>query len=145
LKLIEDRFQQQDAVILQMRMDNSELVNVVKRKEDELKQIRDFYADLDRKRKKNANAASTGTGKELLKTKKQVKDRDREIMRLNDKLRASRVQAEESRIKLEEVLSNKKPSRPLTAGGNASDQSVVPQQQMHSEQLGEKDQKIKEL
>jgi hypothetical protein len=36
-----------------MRVDNADLVNVVKRKDDDLRQIREFYSELDRKRKKN--------------------------------------------------------------------------------------------
>jgi hypothetical protein len=66
-----------------MRIDNADLVNVVKRKDDDLRQIREFYTELDRKRKKNT-VQTGGSGKELLKAKKQVKDREREIMRLND-------------------------------------------------------------
>jgi hypothetical protein len=39
---------------LQLRSDNGELINVVKRKDDELRQVREFYSELDRKRKKNS-------------------------------------------------------------------------------------------
>ncbi len=39
---------------MQLRSDNGELINVVKRKDDELRQVREFYSELDRKRKKNS-------------------------------------------------------------------------------------------
>ena len=89
LKMIEDRFQQQEVVIQGMRQDNNELLMTVKRKDEEMRQLRDFYSDFDKRRKTKAAAGGTGapaggSGKELLKAKKQVKDREREIMRLND-------------------------------------------------------------
>lgn len=77
-------------------------------------------------------------------------------MRLNDQLRASRIQCEEQRIKLEEAgakksiaggtyQSNASNNRPLTAGPN----SVSFNNQLNNNgsmiELQEKDDKIKEL
>lgn len=51
-----------------------------------MKQLRDFYSEIERKRKAKVN-----NNKELLKAKKQIKDREREIIKLNDHIKVLRL------------------------------------------------------
>jgi hypothetical protein len=102
------------------------------RKDDELRQLREYITDSE-KRKKGSKAGGGGP-KELLKAKKHLKDRERELMRLGEQLKVARMQTEEYRVKYEEVATGKKSlggptltgsivstnGRPMTAGGNAN-------------------------
>lgn len=58
------------------------------RKDDEMRQLREYITEQEKRKKK-------GMPKELLKAKKQLKDRERECLRLQNKLMAVRQQIEE--------------------------------------------------
>ena len=62
LKLIEEKFAQQDALINQLRAENQEIAGAYSKKEDENRQMRELYADIEKKQKK-ANAFSKESSK----------------------------------------------------------------------------------
>lgn len=49
LKMITSKFAQQDAIIVQLRSENTELANAYSKKEDENRQLREMYSGLEKK------------------------------------------------------------------------------------------------
>ena len=60
-------------------MENGDIAHAYRRKEEELIRLNEIYASKDRRKKEKPSP-----GKELLKAKKQVKDKEREIIKLAD-------------------------------------------------------------
>lgn len=83
LKMIEDRFAGQEAMINGLRQENQDMLTQIGRKDDELRQMREYITDAERRRKPG--------NKELLKAKKTAKDKERECLRLAEQLRMSRM------------------------------------------------------
>ena len=54
IRLIEEKFQQQEMVIAQMRKENSELAMAYAKKEEENGQMRELVAEMDRREKKKS-------------------------------------------------------------------------------------------
>lgn len=52
MKMIEERFQQQDIMIQSLKNENSELAMAYSRKEDENRQLREAFENFERKQKK---------------------------------------------------------------------------------------------
>lgn len=88
LKMIEDRFHAQELVINGLRQENGDLLMTINRKDDEMRKVREFMAEMERRRKAKGNG---NTAKELLKAKKQIKDKERDIMKLVDQLNIARA------------------------------------------------------
>ena len=65
--MIEDRFHAQELVINGLRQENGDLLMTINRKDDEMRKVREFMAEMERRRKAKGNG---NTAKELLKAKK---------------------------------------------------------------------------
>lgn len=89
LKLIEDRFAGQEQVINGLRVENSALISTINNKDDEIRTLRDLFSEQSKRQRSKSN------NKQVLKSKKDLRDKEREIFRLNDQLRASRTVIEE--------------------------------------------------
>ncbi len=125
-------------VINQVRHENNELLSVIARKDDEMQKLKEFFSEQERRRKQGK-----GNPKEVLKVKKHIKDKEREIIKLTEQLKASRAMLEDQRVQLEEALATgfkrSTSGRPQTANiNNQGDKQL-------REELSEKDEKIKEL
>ena len=73
-----------------MRHDNNELLIAIQRKDEDVQRLREFYIEQDKKKK----LKGSGT-KELLKAKKQIKDKEREIIKILDQLKIQRAMYED--------------------------------------------------
>lgn len=70
---------------------------MVGKKDEELIRLRDFASEQRRKAAKGSGA------KDVLKAKKQAKDRERELLKLHEQLKAARALNEEQRVLLEDA------------------------------------------
>ena len=156
LKLIEDRFAGQEQVINGLRVENSALITTINNKDDEIRTLRELFSEQSKRQRSKSN------NKQVLKSKKDLRDKEREIFRLNDQLRASRVVIEEQRHKLEEAsrksgnastsILNQSLPAPVSKATPQSSNAVNPlnsslnmQSQQLKSDLQEKEQQVKEL
>ncbi|CDW71575.1 UNKNOWN [Stylonychia lemnae] len=147
LKIIENKFAQQDGLINQLRTENSELANAYSKKEDENRQLRDIFADMEKKTKKVIQNT-----KEASKLKKTIKSQDKDIKRLTAEVSAQKQLNEDYRNKIEEMIKkgplqqnsvNNTYSSNLNKAGNAG--ANDPDAKRLRQDIQEKDQKISEL
>lgn len=92
VRIIEERFQQQDLLIQQLRGEGQQLALTLNQREEELRQARD-----QQERQKKG-------GKDAAKVRKALKERERETGRLRQELAAQKAQNEEFRAKIEELI-----------------------------------------
>ena len=102
VRIIEERFQQQDLLIGQLRGENNELVNALNQRDQELMQ-----------QPKKAPKSDTG------KLKRSLKERERELNKVRNDLQSQKTQNEEFRLKIEEMVKQRQTSasvgRPATS------------------------------
>jgi hypothetical protein len=75
VRIIEERFQQQEMAINNLRIENNDLVLAFNAKEEELRQAREI---LDKQKK--------GVSKDSTRLKRLIKDKDRDIVRMRGEL-----------------------------------------------------------
>jgi hypothetical protein len=75
VRIIEERFQQQEMAINNLRIENNDLVLAFNAKEEELRQTREI---LDKQKK--------GVSKDSTRLKRLIKDKDRDIVRMRGEL-----------------------------------------------------------
>ncbi len=74
LRIIEEKFQQQDQLIQSLRNENQELALAYQKRDEESRQLRDIAGEFERKMKKYQAAS-----KETRAYKRQCKDKDKEL------------------------------------------------------------------
>lgn len=93
VRIIEERFQQQEMVIQGLRNENNEILIAFATKDQEIMQLKDIIE----RSKKNGS-------KDTSKLKLAVKNKNRELVRLRGELNLQRVQNDEYRSKIEEMV-----------------------------------------
>lgn len=99
MKAIESKFAQQEALINQIRNENSELANAYQKKEDENRQLREIFADIEKKQKKALSNA-----KEAAKLRKQLRTAEKQLKKANAELQQQKTVNEEYRLKIEDMV-----------------------------------------
>jgi len=83
LKIIESRFANQEQIINGLRIENTQFLNTIASKDEEILKLRVLFSDTAKR-----NRARSSNNKDTLKSKKLLRDKDQEIMRLTDHLRS---------------------------------------------------------
>jgi hypothetical protein len=106
LKIIESRFATQEQIINGLRMENTQFLNTIASKDEEILKLRELFSDTAKR-----NRARSSNNKDAVKSKKLLRDKDQEIMRLTDQLRSQKYVVEDQRQKIDDILNNgRKPS-----------------------------------
>lgn len=98
MKIIEAKFQQQDLLINQLRQDNTQLALLYQQRDGEAGQLREAVGQYEQKQRQ----VKQGQSKELLKVKKQLNDKQRELRGTKDQLTAMKILSEDLKARLEE-------------------------------------------
>jgi hypothetical protein len=98
MKIIEAKFQQQYLLINQLRQDNTQLALLFQQRDGEAGQLREAVAQYEQKQRQ----VKQGQSKELLKVKKQLNDKQRELRGAKDQLTAVKMINEDLKARLEE-------------------------------------------
>jgi arginine deiminase len=86
-------------------MENNQFLNTIANKDEEILKLRELFSDNAKR-----NRARSSTNKEALKSKKHLREKDQEIIRLNDQLRSQKCVIEDQRQKIDDLLNGRKPS-----------------------------------
>ena len=93
LKIIEEKFQQRDAVIAQMQQENSDISVALQKKDDENRQLAELVQDMERRMKKaQANSKSNQ------RFKRDCRDKEKEAHKMRKDLIDLKTQNEELKI-----------------------------------------------
>ena len=81
LKIIEEKFQQRDAVIAQMQQENSDISVALQKKDDENRQLAELVQDMERRMKK-----AQATSKSNQRFKRDCRDKEKEAHKMRKDL-----------------------------------------------------------
>ncbi|CDW75040.1 UNKNOWN [Stylonychia lemnae] len=98
LKVIEEKFQQQEIIIAQLRNENNQLALAFGQKDQEALSLRELVNEYEKKSK----LQKLGQSKDNMKVKKQLKDRERDLKSLRDQVNLLKIQNEELKNKLDD-------------------------------------------
>ena len=93
VRIIEERFQQQEMVIAGLRNENNEILLAFSQKDQEIMQLKEI---IERSKKNGSKDAG--------KLKQAVKNKNREMVRLRGELNIQKMQNEEYRAKIEDMV-----------------------------------------
>lgn len=102
LKLIESRFAAQDQVINGLRLENTQFLSTIAAKDEEIAKLRELFSDTAKR-----NRARSNGSKEVLKSKKHLRDKEMEIMRLNEQIRSQKCVIEDQRHKIDDLVNGR--------------------------------------
>lgn len=115
LKIIEEKFQQRDALIAQMQTENQDLTMSLSKKDEENRQLAELVQEMERRLKK-----AQATSKANLRFKRDVKEKEREA----HKMRKDLIDLKHQNQSLNALLKDLKSSQ--------SAQKAPPQPRTHS-------------
>ena len=98
LRVIEERFSQQDNIIATLRNENQQLAQAFAVKEEEASRLRDLAVELEKRCKK-----AQGNAKEGTKHKKAAKEKERDLHKLRNELTNYKAVCDEQRFKIDEL------------------------------------------
>ena len=98
LKIIEEKFQQQELIINQIKNENGELTMGFQKKESESQQLSQMLIEMEKKLRK-----AISHGKESAKFKRLNKEKDKENKNLKGEIGLLRAQNDELKVRVEEV------------------------------------------
>ena len=112
LKIIEEKFQQRDAMITQMQQQNAELQDALQKKDEENRQLAELVQDMERRMKK-AQASSKGNAR----LKKEVRDKEKDMHKMRKDLIDLKSQNETLQVQVKELKANtaRQAQRPVPA------------------------------
>lgn len=106
-----------------MRLENTQFLNTIASKEEEIVKLRELFSDTAKR-----NRARSITSKDVLKSKKHLRDKEQEVLKLTEQLRSQKFVIEDQRQKIDDLLNGRKPSATLlrpSQTGNSSLQNSL--------------------
>ena len=145
LKIIEEKFQQRDAVIGQLQQENGEVGAVLQKKDDENRQLAELVQDMERRMKKAQASSKVNT-----RFKKDVRDKEREAHKMRKEMIDIKAQNEElssivkdlkSKNNQQGLRSSQGPPR-VASAKNESSQALNSQQVFENKRLTQDKEKL---
>ncbi len=99
-----------------LKLENTDFLVTIARKDEEIGKLRELFSEMTKK-----NKMRQSNQKEVLKSKKHLRDKEQEITRLNETIRSLKLVIEEQRAS----LANQSVTRPRpNTAGNMSASSI---------------------